>query len=87
MASKSLVVQSEMAILDRLIRAENAGFPVAAARCFLKIDFQTADRERMHELGVKAQDGTLTTAEQAEMDAYEIVGHLLGLMHPHSHAR
>jgi hypothetical protein len=81
MASKSLVAQTEMAILDRLIQAEATGFPAAAARSLLKIDFETADRDRMHQLGAKAQDGTLTTAEQAEMDAYEVVGHLLGLMH------
>jgi hypothetical protein len=81
MASESLFVQSEMAILDRLLRAERAGFSAAAARSLLKIDFEPADRERMHQLAVKAQDGTLTAAEQAEIDAYEVVGHLLGLMH------
>jgi hypothetical protein len=81
MASESIFVQSEMAILDRLIQAERAGFPAAAARSLLKIDFETADHERMHQLGAKAQDGTLTAAEQAELDAYEVVGHLLGLMH------
>jgi hypothetical protein len=54
MASESMFVQSEMAILDRLIRAEAAGFPAAAARSLLKIDFETADRDRMHQLGAKA---------------------------------
>jgi Ser/Thr protein kinase RdoA (MazF antagonist) len=70
-----------MAILERLLRTERAGFSAAAARSLLKIDFETADRERMHQLAVKAQDGTLTAAEQAEIDAYEVVGHMLGLMH------
>ena len=81
MASESLFVQSEIAILERLLRAERADFSAAAARSLLKIDFEPADRERMHQLAVKAQDGTLTAAEQAEIDAYEVVGHLLGLMH------
>jgi hypothetical protein len=80
-ASKSLFVQSEMAILDRLLQTERAGLSVAAARSFLKLDFEAADRDRMHQLSMKAQDGALTAAEQAEMDAYEVVGHLLGLMH------
>ena len=81
MASDSAFTQSEMTILDRLIRAEQAGFSAAAARSILKIDFEPGDRERMHQLAVKAQDGTLTAAEQAETDAYEIIGHLLDLMH------
>ena len=35
----------------------------------------------MHELAVKAQDGVLTAEERAEIDAYEHVGCLLGIMH------
>ena len=66
MASDSVFVQSEMAILDRLVRAEKAGFSVAAARSLLKIDFEPADRERMHQLAMKAQEGTLTAAEPPE---------------------
>jgi len=81
MASHSVFVQSEMAILDRLIRAQKAGFSAAGARSLLKIDFEPADHERMHELALKAQEGTLTAAEQAEIDSYEVVGHLLGLLH------
>jgi hypothetical protein len=81
MASDSVFKQSEMAILDRLIRAEKAGFSAAGARSILKIDFEPADRERMHELALKAQEGTLTAAEQEETDAYEVVGHLLDLLH------
>jgi hypothetical protein len=81
MALDSVFLQSEMAILDRLIRAEKAGFSAAGARSILKIEFEPADHERMHELAMKAQEGTLTATEQAEIDAYEVVGHLLGLMH------
>lgn len=81
MASHSVFMQSEMAILERLIRAEKAGFSAAGARSILKMDFEPADRERMHELAAKARAGTLTADEQAEADAYEVVGHLLGLLH------
>jgi hypothetical protein len=55
MASESLFVQSEMAILERLLRAERAGFS-AAARSLLKIDFEPADRERMHQLAVENKE-------------------------------
>ena len=81
MASESTFVQSEITILDRLIRTERTALPAAAARSLLKIDFEAADRNRMNQLGIKAQDGTLTGAEQTELDAYEVVGHLLDLMH------
>ena len=81
MAAASIQVQSEISILDRLIETERAGLSASAARSILKIDFGPADRERMHKLAAKAREGLLTAAEQAEIDAYEVVGHMLGLMH------
>jgi hypothetical protein len=35
----------------------------------------------MHELAAKAREGTLTPAEQAEINNYERVGYLLGVLH------
>ena len=34
----------------------------------------------MHELSAKAQEGTLTRSEQAELDNFERVGHIVNLM-------
>lgn len=81
MASELTFSQSEVAILGRVIGPDRDNLPVTAARAILKLDFEPADRERMHELAAKAREGKLTAAEQAEIDAYEVVGHLLGLMH------
>jgi hypothetical protein len=72
---------SEVAILSRLIRPERNGLSATAARAILKIDFEESDRERMRELSRKAREGTLKPEEQAEIDSYERVGHLLDLLH------
>jgi hypothetical protein len=73
--------RDEVTILSRLIRPDRNGLPAAAARAFLKIDFDGSDRERMHELSAKARNGKLTKAEQSEIASYEVVGHLLDLLH------
>ena len=70
----------EAAILSRLIRPERADLSPEAARSLLKLDFDDHDRARMHELAGKAQDGTLTGADEAELDNYRRVGRLLDLM-------
>ncbi len=81
MASILTFAQNEVAILGRVIGPDRDNLPVTAARAILKLDFEPADLERMHELAAKAREGTLTAADQAEIDAYEVVGRLLGLMH------
>ena len=72
---------TEIAILSRLIRPEQNHLSVAAARALLKIDFEAQDRERMRELLKNAKAGTLTAAEQVLIESYEVVGHLLDLLH------
>jgi hypothetical protein len=73
--------RDEVTILSRLIRPERNGLPAAAARAFLKIDFDDSDRERMHELSAKARIGKLTKAEQSEITSYEVVGHVIDMLH------
>jgi len=51
-----------------------------AARAILALDFAPADRERMHQLAVKNQDGLMTESEQQELDSYRRVGRLLDLL-------
>jgi hypothetical protein len=71
----------DVAILGRIIQPKRGDLPVTAARAILKLDFEPIDRERMRELSQKARLGTLTREEQAEIDEYDRVGHLLGLLH------
>jgi hypothetical protein len=71
---------SETAILSRVLEPQKPTFSVAAARAILTFDFNQVDKERMHQLSIKAQEGTLTRREQAELDNFERVGHLINLL-------
>ena len=51
-----------------------------AARYLLALGFRQEEREKMHALSLKAQEGTLTPEEKAEIDCYERVGHLLSIL-------
>jgi hypothetical protein len=71
----------DVAIMARIIDPSRGDFTLAAARSILKLDFDQWDKDRMEVLSQKARDGALNSEEQAEIDDYERVGHLLGLMH------
>jgi len=71
---------SEVAIFSRILKPDRATFPAAAARAILALEFSRADKDRMRQLSAKAQQGTLTRAEQSEINNYERVGHMLSLM-------
>jgi hypothetical protein len=72
---------NEVALLRRLIKPGRNGWSAATARSILAIDFDVTDKERMKALSAKARAGTLTGPEQAEIESYERVGHLLDLLH------
>ena len=71
---------SDAAILNRLVDTTDDALSPDAARFFLAMRFSDDDVERMNELSEKANAGTLTDAEDAEMTDYERVGHLLGIL-------
>ena len=52
-----------------------------AARALLRLQFADVDMERMRELSAKAREGTLTKAENAEMDNFERLGCVLDILH------
>jgi hypothetical protein len=72
---------TEGAIWGRLLEARTATLSPEAARSILELDFTADDRARMHELAQKAQAGTLTAAEQEDIDNYGKVGSILGVLH------
>ncbi len=71
---------SEVAIFSRVLEPDLATLSAPAARAFLTFDFNQADKDRMRELSAKAREGTLSPEEQAEINNYERVGHLVSLM-------
>jgi hypothetical protein len=74
------VGNTDAAILARVLQAGKNDLPPAAAKALLKLGFTEQDRDRMHELAVKNQDGNLTEAERRELESYCRVGRLLDLL-------
>jgi hypothetical protein len=77
---KTHAATAEAAILSRLVKPKRAGFSPQVAEALLKLDFDQADRDRMHELAVKGQEGSLTKAEEEELDCYCRVGYFVDLL-------
>ena len=51
-----------------------------AARCLLRFQLSSYDRERVNLLAAKAREGSLTNEEGAELDDYERTSALLELI-------
>ena len=71
---------AEAAILSRLVRPNRPDFSPEVAEALLKLDFDPADRDRMHDLAAKGQEGSLTKAEEEELDGYRRVGYFVDLL-------
>jgi hypothetical protein len=71
---------AEAAILSRMLKPERDDLSPEAARSFLKLEFDPEDLSRMHELALRAQGGSLTAAEESELESYRRIGRLLEVM-------
>jgi hypothetical protein len=76
----SPISSSEAAIIGRLIKPDHGDFSPKAARELLSLQFGEEDQARMRELSLKAQEGTLTASEQADVESYRRVGYWLGIL-------
>jgi hypothetical protein len=79
-ASPPLTNMSEAAILDRVLEPDKQAFSPDSARDILALDFSEADKDRMRQLSAKANEGTLSADEQAAMNNYERIGHLINIL-------
>lgn len=73
-------VESEVSILTRIFNNQEGGLPEEVARYVLTLKFSDRDKDRMHDLIVRNQEGTLTPAEKEEMHAYGRVGDWLSIL-------
>ena len=73
-------INSEAAILTRVLETEVDDLSAEAAHYLLRLNFREDDLKRMDELATKSRDGALRSEELAEVENYEHVGHLLALM-------
>ena len=75
-----LATPNEAAILRRVIRPEVGDISQEAARALLTFRFAESDHIRMAELSAKAQEGSLTQAEEEELDGYINVSHFIAFV-------
>ena len=75
------VASVELDILSRVVRPASADLSRSAAKALLQLKFDDDDRTRMRQLLAKNQDDVLSAKEQEEIRGYELVGHLLNLIH------
>lgn len=67
-------------ILTRLVGVDPPLLTTAAAKGILALEFSPADKERMHALMGKARAGALSPDELSEVEAYDRVRCLLGIL-------
>ena len=79
MASRTLTTDPSAMMWQQLV--EFRGLAPSAARALLKLQFSERDHARMAELGSKARAGTLTPPEQEQLDTFERISCLLGILH------
>jgi len=70
----------QLDILKRLLKPE-AGMPLDTAKYILDVHLEEKDHDRMQELGVKANRGTLTPEEDRELQYYLLICDVLSILH------
>lgn len=71
----------ELPVLERLVRPSVPDLSIAAARALIELEFAPEDRQRMHDLSLKNNAGTLDEEESLELDRYLRLGSFLDLIH------
>jgi len=71
---------SEADILSEVVAPDQPGLPPESARSILELAFTDQAKQRMDELAEKNRQGTVTDAEQAEMEKYLRVRNFINLM-------
>ena len=74
------VGQDEVTILARVLCNNDGELPADIARYLLSLDFCERDESRAHELAVRNQEGSLSSAETEELLAYAKAGGLLAIL-------
>jgi hypothetical protein len=80
MKTSSSIASSDALIWKRAVEFERKLSPTAA-RALLQVRFSPSERERMSELLEKSRSGKLTAIEEEDLDTYERLGWLLGILH------
>ena len=66
--------------MRRVFDLSDHGLARPLAESILALDFPAADAARINELNAKANEGILTSDEEAELEAYVDIGDLLAYL-------
>lgn len=77
---RSPISSNEAAIVGRLMKPDQADFSPELAREILSLQLGSEDQTRIRQLSAKAQEGTLSAAEEDEVENYRRVGYWLGIL-------
>jgi hypothetical protein len=80
MSKISRVAASEADIFRRIVDRDELFLTPAAAQGILRLDFSTADRQRMNELAARNREGRVSDTEEQELGNYIRVGQILGIL-------
>jgi len=75
-----MIRASETDILSRIIAPDDGDLEPGLAQYILKLDFPASDHKRIEELSAKAQEGTLTTEEESQLEGYLRVNEFLAIV-------
>lgn len=67
-------------IFRRVLEHQQGSMTPEVAHYFLQLELPGDDRTRLDELAAKARQGTLSAAEQADLDEFRRFGRLVELM-------
>jgi hypothetical protein len=70
----------EVSILARVLGNDHDELPADMARYLLTLGFSPRDKDRMHDLAVRNQDGALSNDEREELFAYAKTGTILSIL-------
>jgi len=73
-------VSTRASILEHVIMPKNGDLSADLARYILSLDFPETDQARFQHLSGKAQEGTLTDEERAELDEFLNVNDFLTIV-------
>lgn len=70
----------EVSLLARVLGKGEESLPADMAQYLLDVGFSRPDKERMHRLAIRNQDGDLSTSEKNELLAYARIGSVLSIL-------
>ena len=76
---ETMVAKAEQDVFDRLL-AQWDDFDADAAKKLLRLKLSKTDVTRMHKLSAKARAGSLTPAEESELDMYIDLGRTIAIL-------